>query len=114
MGFSLVEALSIGVEEISQRSRIEVGPCCAGPYTYLDCYRSETYDFNIDISHRKLGNVALSLPRHHLTNNWSLHTPRAEPNSIAVGTTGEGYFNIDTSIKSVLKVIELHVHLPGG
>ena len=25
------------------------------------------------ISQRKLGNVALSLPRHHLTNNWSLH-----------------------------------------
>jgi hypothetical protein len=25
-----------------------------------------------------------------LTSNWSLHTPRAEPNSVAVGTTGEG------------------------
>jgi len=35
--------------------------------TYLGCYRSETYDFNVD-----------------------------------------------TSIKSVLKVIELHVHRPGG
>ena len=34
---------------------------------------------SIIISLRKLGNVALSLPRHHLTNNWSLHTPRAEP-----------------------------------
>jgi len=39
-------------------------------------------------SHRKLGEIALSYLH---TINKGLHTPRAEQNSVAVGTTGEGF-----------------------
>eukprot|EP00985_Skeletonema_marinoi_P007762 scaffold3453_cov230-Skeletonema_marinoi.AAC.14 len=39
------------------------------------------------ISHKKLDNVALSLPRHHLSNNWSPHTPRvSQLQSVATPT----------------------------
>jgi len=45
------------------------------------------------ISHRKLGNVALSLPRHHVTNNWSQQISTQTDVGVAEGSRPD-FFSI--------------------
>jgi hypothetical protein len=47
-----------------------------------------------------------------LTSNWSLHTPRAEPNSVAVGTTGKGVLSYHSLLFLSPGYIDITVNKP--
>ena len=60
------------------------------------------------ISHEKLDNVALSLPRYHLANNWSPHTPRVSQLQSVATPTDRAPIEFD----AIQMTMKMKIHSP--